>query len=108
MADRIIAMRQGLRQDTLIFSTIFSRDTNVNFYWFIMVGGTIVPRSLKTKGNPKKVQSRPKFFFFNQTTLYLLIIVFPKFDPLTATGMDVSILSQNVKIYSPQSETKGN
>jgi hypothetical protein len=32
--------------------------------------------------------------------LYLSITVFPKFDPLTASGMAFSpILDQNVKIY---------
>ncbi len=45
-----------------------------------------------------------KIFFFstlNMTPLYLLKIVFPKFDPLTALGwLSVSILGQNVKIYS--------
>jgi hypothetical protein len=55
-----------------------------------MVEATIIPRSLKTKW--KKIINRP----------YLLIIDFPKFDPLTAAGMAyVSILGQNVKIYSP-------
>jgi hypothetical protein len=53
---------------------------------------TIIPRSLKTKWNKIIFQNRP----------YLLIIDFPKFDPLTAVGMAyVSILGQNVKIYSP-------
>ncbi len=46
--------------------------------------------SLKTKGN-KKFFMLGQFFFFNSymTPLYLLIIVFPKFYPLTATWMAV-------------------
>jgi hypothetical protein len=41
--------------------------------------------------------------------LYLLIIVFPKFDPLTATGMALSReMSQSVKIYLAYTETKWN
>jgi hypothetical protein len=44
--------------------------------------GTIVPRSLKTKRHLTKI-----------------ILVFPKFDPLTATGMALcDDLGQNVKI----------
>jgi hypothetical protein len=43
------------------------------------------------------------------TLKYLLIIDFPKFDPLTAAKMALwEILSQNVKIYSPWSQTKRN
>jgi hypothetical protein len=42
-----------------------------------MGGGTIVPRSLRTKGNKKSYM----------TPLYWLKIVFPIFYPLTATGM---------------------
>jgi hypothetical protein len=65
----------------------------------------IIPRSLKTKRNQKKFQDGPKKFLFLKsymTLLYLLIIDFPKFDPLTVKGMAlVSILGQNVKIYSP-------
>jgi hypothetical protein len=34
------------------------------------------------------------------THYYLLIIVFPKFDPLTATGLALYLkMPQNVKIY---------
>jgi hypothetical protein len=40
------------------------------------------------------------------TPLYLLIVVFPKFDPLTATGM--VFISQNFKIYLAYTETKRN
>ncbi len=55
-----------------------------------MGGATIIPRSLKTMRNEKKFQDRPKKFFFlksNMTLKYLLIIDFPKFDPLTAAEM---------------------
>ncbi len=31
------------------------------FYWTIMRGATIIPRSLKTTRNEKNVQDRPKF-----------------------------------------------
>ncbi len=56
-----------------------------------MGGGTIVPRSLKTKGNNK-------FFMLGKfkkksymTPVYLLKIVFPKFDPLTVTEMALGV-----------------
>jgi hypothetical protein len=55
-----------------------------------MGGATIIPRSLRTTRNEKKFQDRPKFFLFFQsyvTLKYLLIIDFPKFDPLTAAEM---------------------
>ena len=55
-----------------------------------MGGATIIPRSLKTTRNEKKFQDRPKkFLFFKSymTLKYLLIIDFPKFDPLTAAEM---------------------
>ncbi len=55
-----------------------------------MGGATIIPRSLKTTRNAKIFQNRPKYFLFFKsymTLLYLLIIDFPKFDPLTAAGM---------------------
>ena len=43
------------------------------------------------------------------TPLYLLIIVFPEFDSLTASGMALyRQLSQNVKIYLAYTEYKGN
>ena len=51
---------------------------------------TIIPRSLKTTQNEKIFQDRPKSFLFLKsymTLKYLLIIDFPKFDPLTASGM---------------------
>ena len=55
-----------------------------------MGGVTIIPRSLKTTRNEKKFQDRPKFVIFLKsymTLQYLLIIDFPKFDPLTAAEM---------------------
>ncbi len=55
-----------------------------------MGGATIIPRSPRTTRNEKKFQVRPKFFFFFKsymTLKYLLIIDFPKFDPLTAAEM---------------------
>jgi hypothetical protein len=52
----------------------------------------IVPRSLKTKGNKKNFKIGQIFFFKSlMKTLYLLKIVFPKFDPLTATGMALCV-----------------
>ncbi len=59
---------------------------------------TIIPRSLKTTRNEKKFQDRPKKILFLKsymTLKYLLIIDFPKFDPLTAA---VGFLSG---IFSP-------
>jgi hypothetical protein len=59
-----------------------------NFFdWTVMGGATIIPRSLKTTRNEKNFQDRPKKFLFLKsymTLKYLLIIGFPKFDPLTA------------------------
>ncbi len=55
-----------------------------------MGGGRIIPRSRKTRGNKKCFQPRSNFFFKFKpymTSLYLLKIVFEKFDPLTVTGM---------------------
>ncbi len=52
-----------------------------------MGGATIIPRSPKTTRNEKFFQDRPNFFIFLKsymTLKYLLIIDFPKFDPLTA------------------------
>ncbi len=60
------------------------------FDWAIMGGATIIPRSLKTTRNEKVFQDRPKKFLFLKsymTIKYLLIIDFPKFDPLTAAEM---------------------
>jgi hypothetical protein len=52
-----------------------------------MGGATIIPRSPRTTRNEKFFQDRPKDFFFfksHMTLKYLLIIDFPKFEPLTA------------------------
>ncbi len=60
------------------------------FDWTILGGATIIPRSLKTTQNEKNFQDRPKKFLFSKsymTLKYLLIINFPKFDPLTAAEM---------------------
>ncbi len=58
-----------------------------NFFdWTIMGGATIIPRSLETMRNEKIFQDRPKKFLFLKSYMtlnYLLIIDFPKFDPLT-------------------------
>ena len=55
-----------------------------------MGGATIIPRSLKTTRNGKNFQDRPKknlFLKSNMTLKYLLIIDFPKFDPLKTAEM---------------------
>jgi hypothetical protein len=55
-----------------------------------MGGATIILRSPRTTRNEKKFQARPKNFFFQKsymTLKYLLIIDFPKFEPLTAAEM---------------------
>jgi hypothetical protein len=65
-----------------------------------LVSNSRIKNSVQIASCPKqnkKFQARPKkllFFKSYVTCIYVLIIVFPKFDPLTATG-------QNVKIYSP-------
>ncbi len=59
-----------------------------------MGGATIIPRSLKTTWNEKKFLDRPKNFLFLKsymTLKYLLIIDFPKFDPLTATAAEMAL-----------------
>ncbi len=69
-----------------------------------MGGGRIIPRS--PTGNENFFKPRPTKIFWRKsqmTPLYFLKIVFPKFDPLTVTGMAlqyVLILAQNVIIYS--------
>jgi hypothetical protein len=63
----------------------------------------IVPRSLKIKRNIQFFKLGQIFYLILKsylTVLYLLIIEFPKFDLLTATGM-AFILGQYVKFYSP-------
>ncbi len=57
-----------------------------------MGGASIVPRSLKTMRNPKNFQVSSKVFLKSyMTLLYSLIIDFPKFDPLTAIGVVLSV-----------------
>jgi hypothetical protein len=55
----------------------------------------IIPRSLKTtvSGMTKIFKISQFFLFFKSymTLSYLLIIDFPKFDPLTATGMALCV-----------------
>ena len=48
-----------------------------------------VQGSPRTTRNEKNFQDRPKIFFFksHMTLKYLLIIDFPKFEPLTAAEM---------------------
>jgi hypothetical protein len=58
------------------------------FDWAIIGVGTIVPCSLKSKRSKNIFEDRPNFFFTHDPFIrYLLIIIFPKFDPLTATGI---------------------
>jgi hypothetical protein len=60
------------------------------FDWTIMGGATIIPRSLKTMRNEKHFQDRPKKILFLKSHMnfkYLLIIHFPKFDPLKGAEM---------------------
>ena len=60
----------------------------------IIGGGTIFPRSLKTTRKEKKFGARSKniFGFFSfMNPLYEPIPVFPKFDPLTASGMALCV-----------------
>ncbi len=50
----------------------------------------IIPRSLKTTRNEKNFQDRPNKFLFLKSYMthkYLLIIDFPKFDPLKEAEM---------------------
>jgi hypothetical protein len=51
---------------------------------------TIIPRSPRTTQNEKKFQDRPKILFYFKSYMihkYLLILDFPKFEPLTAAEM---------------------
>jgi hypothetical protein len=58
-----------------------------------MGGGRIILRSLKTTGNKNCFQSRPKMISLKiiYDPLYLLKIIFPKFDPLTVRGMTLCV-----------------
>ena len=63
---------------------------NIFFDLTIVGGATIIPRSLKTTRNEKKIQDRSKKILFLKsymTLKYLLIIDFIKFDPLTVAEM---------------------
>ena len=54
----------------------------------------IIPRSPRTTRNEKKFQDKPKNFFIIKsymTLKYLLIIDFPKFDPLTSAEMALCV-----------------
>jgi hypothetical protein len=55
-----------------------------------MGGATIVPRSLKTTRNKKFSKIGPNCLIY-MTLLYRLIIDFPKFEPLIATGMALCV-----------------
>jgi hypothetical protein len=60
------------------------------FDWTIMGGATIIPRSPRTTRNEKNFQDRQKKNLKKKsymTPKYLLIIDFPKFEPLTAAEM---------------------
>jgi hypothetical protein len=64
------------------------------FVWVIMGEGKIIRRSFKTTGNQNCFQTRPKVFYLFKsymTTFYLPKIVFPKFDPLTVTGLALCV-----------------
>jgi hypothetical protein len=58
-----------------------------------MGGGRTIPRSLKTTGNNNCFKPRPTKFCKKSymTPLYLLKIVFQKFDQLTVTGMALCV-----------------
>ena len=66
-----------------------------NFFdWTITGGATIIPRSLKTMRNENIFQDRPKKILFLKsymTLKYLLILDFPKFDPVTAAEMALCV-----------------
>jgi hypothetical protein len=63
------------------------------FDWASIRGGTIFPHSLKTTRNEKNFElGRKKLFIFSfMNPLYEPILVFPKFDPLTAPGMALCV-----------------
>ncbi len=65
------------------------------FDWASIGGGTIFPRSPRTRRNEKNFWARSKkycFIFLFMNPLYELILVFPKFDPLTAPGMALCVI----------------
>ncbi len=64
------------------------------FDWAIMWGGTIFLHSPRTTGIKIVFNLGLKNFFSStsyMTPLYFLKIVFPKFDPLTSSGMAFSV-----------------
>ncbi len=83
------------------------------FDWTIMGGATIIPHSLRTTRNEKKSSIQAKFFLFFKsymTLKYLLIIDFPKFDPLTATEMALcgNLGPECQRFFPLDSQTKRN
>jgi hypothetical protein len=74
-----------------------------------MGGATIIPHSLKTKLNPKNFQDRSNLFFL---IIYVpLKFAYNRFSNIRSINcgriwLYVSILGQNVKIYSPKSQTR--
>ena len=66
-----------------------------NFDWPVIGGGTIFPRSPRTTQNEKKkfwVRSKFFYFFFSFVNpFYEPILVFPKFDQITAPGMALRV-----------------
>jgi hypothetical protein len=64
--------------------------TQKNFDWAIIGGGTIFPRSPRTTQNEKNFELGKNFFSF-VNPLYEPILVFPKFDPITAPGMALRV-----------------
>jgi hypothetical protein len=66
------------------------------FDWASFGGGTIFPRSLKTTRNEKifelgQLGQKNSIFFSFMNPLYEPILVFPKFNPLTAPGMALCV-----------------
>jgi hypothetical protein len=74
------------------------------FDWARIGGGTIFPRSPRTTRNEKIFELGQKnifIFFLFLNPLYELILVFSKFDPLTAPGMALCVnLEPKCQIYS--------
>jgi hypothetical protein len=65
-----------------------------------IIGGDRIVLRTETMQNKEFSASKVHFFLSVMTPLYLLIIVFSTFDPLTETGMALYLkISQNVKIY---------
>ncbi len=62
------------------------------FDWTIIWGATIIPRSLRLRGMKNFFELGQKNIFFSfMNPLYEPILVFPKFDPLTAPGMALCV-----------------